>query len=235
MLDKKAIRKFVNDNPAPAIPPNHGLLRADQIDHIIRTDVRIADHHRTLILYIYARKQAATGNPVPLWTMFHADSGYITLVREPDGAFRWREAAFERLDRDYRFPKKCAFYSAGDEQRVRDYFRDDERGGIAALIHAQQSILDQRARKASSIATVITTPTGNPSGSGAKGRAGSLINIASRRTPAATSIAIIFPRPCPERPGNTALSRLSMSMTTGRCRCTHSCSPISSTPSWNIW
>lgn len=146
-MDKKIFRKFANDNLVPAIPPNHGLLYAQQVDHIIRTDVRIIGHHRTLILYIYAREQAAAGNPVPLWTMFHADGAYVTLVREPDCASRWREAAFERLGNDYWFTGKCAFYSAKDEQRVCNYFRDGERGGIAALIRAQQAILDEHTRK----------------------------------------------------------------------------------------
>ena len=36
---------------------------------------------------------------------------------------------------------------ARDEQRVQNFFHDGERGSIAALIHAQQAILDERARK----------------------------------------------------------------------------------------
>ena len=147
MLDKKALRKFADANPAPAIPPGHGLLRAEQVDHIIRTSARIIGHHLTLIAYIFDRAQAATGNPVPIWTMFHAGNGFITLARRPDGTSRWREAAFERLGKDYRFMKKCAFYSAGDEQRVLDFFHDREHSGIAALVLAQRAILDERARK----------------------------------------------------------------------------------------
>ena len=106
MLDKKALRRFVDNNPAPAIPPGHGLLRAEQVDHIIRTDVRIIGHRRTLILYIYARTQAVSGNAAPIWTMFHGGGNYITLARRDDGTVFWREAAFERLGKDYRFPKK---------------------------------------------------------------------------------------------------------------------------------
>ena len=147
MLDKKALRKFANDNPALAIPAGHGLLHAEQVDYILRSDVKIIGHHRTLVLYIYDRKQVAGGNPVPLWTMFHAAGSYITLVREPDGTSRWRESAFERLGRDYRFMRKCAFYSARDERRICDFFHDGEHGGIAALIRAQQSVLDSRAHK----------------------------------------------------------------------------------------
>ena len=36
MLDKKALRKFTADNPAPAIPPGHGLLHAPQVDLALR-------------------------------------------------------------------------------------------------------------------------------------------------------------------------------------------------------
>ena len=147
MLDKKTLRKFAADNPAPAIPPNHGLLHAQQVDYIVRTAARIIGHHRTLILYIYDRKEAAAGNPGPIWTMFHAAGDYATLARRPDGTSFWREAAFERLGKDYRFLKKCAFYSARDERRVQNFFHDGENGGIVALIHAQQAILDGRARK----------------------------------------------------------------------------------------
>ena len=137
-MDKRILRKFANDNPAPAIPLNHGLLHVQQVDYIIRADVRIIGHRRTLILYIYACAQAVGGNAAPIWTMFHGGGNYITQARRNDGTVFWREAAFERLGKDYRFPKKCAFYSVRDEQRVRDYFRDDERGGIAALIRAQR-------------------------------------------------------------------------------------------------
>ena len=147
MLDKKALRKFARDNPAPAIPAGHGLLHAGQVDHILRTDVRLIGRHRTLVLHIFDRTQAAAGNPVPVWTMFHGDHSYITLVREPDGASRWREASFERLGKDYRFMKKCAFYSARDERRICDFFHDDEHGGIAALIRAQNAILSEHGRK----------------------------------------------------------------------------------------
>ena len=147
MLDKKALRKFAADNPASAIPPNHGLLHAQQVDYIIRTDVRIIGHRRVLVLYIYAREQAAGGNAVPIWTMFHAAGGYATLARRPDGTSFWREASFERLVRDYRFMKKCAFYSARDERRVQSFLHDDERNGIDALVHAQHDILDKRCRK----------------------------------------------------------------------------------------
>ncbi len=88
MLDRKAIRKFADDNPAPAIPPGHGLLLLDKIDHIVRTDIRIIGRRRTLVLYIYDRGQAANGDPAPVWTMFQAGADYITLARRDDGSVR---------------------------------------------------------------------------------------------------------------------------------------------------
>lgn len=81
MLDKKALRKFTADNPAPAIPPGHGLLHAPQVDYIARTAVKIIGHRRTLVLYIYDRKRAAAGDSTPVWTMFQAGEDYITLAR----------------------------------------------------------------------------------------------------------------------------------------------------------
>ena len=149
MLNKRALRAFISSHPAPAIPSNHGLLRAPQVGYIIRTDVKIIDHRRTLVLHIYDRKQAADGNFTPVWTMFQAGKKYVTMARKPDGSARWREAAFERLGKDWRFAGSCAFYSAGDERRVRDHLSDHEpkRDGIAALILAQRAILDERTRK----------------------------------------------------------------------------------------
>ena len=144
MLNKKALRQFAADNPAPAIPSWHGLLHATQVDYIVRTAVRIIGHRRTLVLYVYDRKRAAAGDSRPIWTMFQAGEDYATLA---DGSTRWREAAFENLGNDYRFTGKCAFYSSQDEQRVCDFFRDHDHGGIAALTRAQQAILDTRCQE----------------------------------------------------------------------------------------
>ena len=144
MLDKKALRQFAKDNPAPAIPAGHGLLHAPQVEHIIRTAIKLIARRRTLVLYVYDRERAASGDPAPVWTMFQAGGEYATLARREDGSTCWREAAFERLGEGYRFTMDCAFYSAQDEQRVRDFFRDHDHGGIAALVRAQTAILDKR-------------------------------------------------------------------------------------------
>ena len=144
MLDKKALRKFTADNPAPAIPPGHGLLHAPQVGYIVRTAVKIIGRRRTLVLYVYDRKRAASGDSRPVWTMFQAGEDYITLARREDGSTRWREASFERLGKDYSFTRKCVFYSAPDNQRVCSFFHDHNHDGMEALTYAQQAILDKR-------------------------------------------------------------------------------------------
>lgn len=143
MLNKKALRKFVDGSPAPPIPPDHGLLHAQQIDYIVRADVKIIDRHRTLVLYIYDRKQAAGGDTAPVWTMFQACGAYITLARRPDGTTFWRTAAFERLANCWGFASKCAFYSSRDQNRVSRYFHDDS-PDFAPLVNAQDKILNRR-------------------------------------------------------------------------------------------
>lgn len=147
MLDKKALRRFAADNPAPAIPMGHGLLHASQVDYIIRTAVRIIDHRRTLVLYIFDRARAVDGDTTPVWTMFQADEDYITLARREDGSTHWREAAFERLGKSFYFTGKCAFYSVQDGKRVCGFFHDGNHDGIAALLRAQRDILDGRSQE----------------------------------------------------------------------------------------
>ena len=67
-MNKKSLRQFAD--PGWAIPPGHGLLHAEQVRYIVRTAVRIIDHHRILVLYIYDREQALRGVSSPRWTMF---------------------------------------------------------------------------------------------------------------------------------------------------------------------
>ena len=68
-LDKRKCRKYAD--PGLNIQPDSGILHAGQIAYIVRTATKIIDHHRTLILYIYPREQAAQGDSRPRWTMFH--------------------------------------------------------------------------------------------------------------------------------------------------------------------
>lgn len=143
-LNKKECRKYAG--PGPAIFPGHGLLHASQVDYIVQTAVKTIDHHRTLILYIYSRQQAAQGDCQPLWTVFQGKDDYITLARNPDGTTKWRTASFERLADDYYFLDKCAFYSAKDQERVSRYFNSDS-PGFASLVRAQNRLLENRLEK----------------------------------------------------------------------------------------
>lgn len=146
MLNKKAIRRFISENPVPAIPPNHGLLQAQQIDYIVRTAVKIIDRHRMLVLYVYSREQAADGNAVPTWTVFQTGDDYITFSRRSDGTTHWRASAFERLGDSWNFVNRCAFYSSSDRQRMNRYFHDDG-SGFMPLLRAQNRILNHRRQK----------------------------------------------------------------------------------------
>lgn len=143
MLNKRACREYADPQLKMA---DTGLLHAEQVDYIIRTAVRLIEHHRVLVLYIYDRAEAAQGSFTPLWTMFHGQDDYGTLARQKDGGLKWRSATFENLGHDWHFTKKCAFYSVRDERRISRYFHSSG-GGIAALINAQTAILRQRGRE----------------------------------------------------------------------------------------
>lgn len=143
-LNKKECRRYAN--PELTMPPDHGLLYAPQVDYIVHTEVKVIDHHRTLILFVYPRAQAAQGDFRPLWTVFHSRDNYITLAHNPDGTTKWRTAAFEHLSDDYYFVSKCAFYSARDQERVSRYFNDDS-SGFAPLLLVQNRLLGRRLEK----------------------------------------------------------------------------------------
>ncbi len=140
-LNKKECRKFAISEKKMCT--DSGIFRAEQIEYIIRTAVKIIDRHKILILYIYLRKKAAQGNLKPCMTMFHSLDNFITLEYKDDGSTVWRTAAFERLDIDGLFHKKCAFYSQKDEVRIGKYFKSDA-DGFAPLIRAQDDILEHR-------------------------------------------------------------------------------------------
>lgn len=142
-LDKRKCREYAV--PDRKLSPANGILHAKQVAYIITTAIKIIDHHRTLILYIYPRKQASGGDCKPLWTMFQTKGDFITLSRKDDGSTTWRKAAFENLGSNYRFSRSCAFYSVQDEKRVQRYFKADT-DGFQTLISAQDAILARRQR-----------------------------------------------------------------------------------------
>ncbi len=140
-LNKKECRKFAD--PGLKMQLNNGLLHADQIEYIVCTAVKVIDHHKTLVLYVYPREKAAQGKFKPCMTIFHSTDDFITLSYRDDGKTVWRTAAFDRLDNDWYFHNKCAFYSSKDAVRVRRYFKTDK-SGFKALVSAQYAILERR-------------------------------------------------------------------------------------------
>ncbi|MBD5170051.1 MAG: hypothetical protein HDT20_08055 [Oscillibacter sp.] len=144
MLNKKLLRQYAD--PGLTIPPGHGLLHAEQVSYIVRTAVKIIDHHRTLILYVYDREQVLKGISGPIWTVFQTSSDFITLAHDDGGRIKWRTARFVNLGSNYLFVDKCAFYSQSDESRVQKYFHS-KFSGFSPLVHAQSDILAARLRK----------------------------------------------------------------------------------------
>ena len=144
-LDKRKCRKSAA--PGLNMQPDNGILHAGQVAYIVRTATKIIDHHRTLILYIYPREQAAQGDSRPRWTMFHCKDDFLTLARNKGGSTSWRTAAFSTLDGGWDFSKKCAFYSYQDEKRVSRYFRCSTGNGFSPLTSAQAAIQECRRQK----------------------------------------------------------------------------------------
>lgn len=140
-LNKRECRKFAD--PGTKMQLNSGLLHAEQIKYIIRTDVKIIDCHKILILYIHPREKAAQGDFKPCMTMFQSKNDFATLEFRDDGSTAWRTSAFNHLDENWSLSSKSAFYSSKDEERVRKYFKSDK-SGFTSLIIAQNAILEHR-------------------------------------------------------------------------------------------
>ena len=143
-INKKECRKFAD--PGTKMQLNNGLLHAGQIVYIVRTDVRIIDRHKILILYIHTREKAAQGDFKPCMTMFHCQDDFMTLEHRDDDSTVWRTSAFNHLDKNWSLSSKSAFYSSKDEERVRKYFKSDK-SGFLPLIIAQNAILEHRRLK----------------------------------------------------------------------------------------
>lgn len=141
-LNKRECRKYAN--PELKMNVENGLLHAEQINYVVRTAVKIIDHHKTLILYVYSREQASHGNASPCITVFHCQDDFITLSMNENGGTKWRTASFDNLGNSWRFTKECAFYSAKDEERVRNYFKGSTDSGFMPLVRAQYKIQEKR-------------------------------------------------------------------------------------------
>lgn len=141
-LNKRKCRAFAS--PDVKFLANNGILHAKQISYVVRTAVKIIDHHKTLVLYVYSRKQVLDGNYKPCYTVFQTKNDFITLARKDDNSTTWRKSAFDNLDGSYNFSNKCAFYSITDEVCVRRYFKDNTDKSFELLVKAQDTILEHR-------------------------------------------------------------------------------------------
>lgn len=141
-LDKRKCRKYAE--PGLKIPANSGLVHAEPVNYIIRTAVRIIDHKKVLVLYVYQREDAAKGDFRPKWTVFQSRDDFVTLARKEDGSSTWRKCSFECLSGRWPFLEKCAFYTPKDEGRVARFFKANDTKGFNALMMAQYRIQQQR-------------------------------------------------------------------------------------------
>ena len=144
-INKREYRKFAD--PELKMNQNHGLLHAEKVKYIVRTSVKNIGGKRLLVLYIYLREQAAAGNFKPVLTMFQSRTEYVTLCRREDGGTRWSAAAFCNLQRDYDFSRQCAFYMAGDEERVTKFCKRKAAKGFTSLYYLQSDISEKRQRE----------------------------------------------------------------------------------------
>lgn len=126
------------------IPKSNGLLYAEQVEYLIRTAVKVIDHHRILILYVYSRADAVEGDFRPKFTVFQGKDDFVTLARKEDGKAAWRVSAFDDLGAVWPFRKKCAFCSPGDENRIQGFFREKEKKGLHLLAWVQDGIQQKR-------------------------------------------------------------------------------------------
>ena len=141
-LDRRKCRKHAAMELK--IPKSNGLLYAEQVEYLIRTAVKVIDHHRILILYVYSRADAVEGDFRPKFTVFQGKDDFVTLARKEDGKAAWRVSAFDDLGAVWPFRKKCAFCSPGDEDRIQGFFKGKEKKGLHLLAWVQDGIQQQR-------------------------------------------------------------------------------------------
>ena len=141
-IDRRKCRKYAD--PGLKMSSGNGLLYAEQISYIVRAAVKLIGHKRILVLYVYSREEAAEGCFSPLWTVFQGKEDYAVLARREDGTLSWRVTFFAVLDGRWDFVSRCAFYTQKDEERIKRFFQDGEKGGFPPLLHAQRKICRER-------------------------------------------------------------------------------------------
>lgn len=141
-IDRRKCRKYAD--PGLKMSPGNGLLHAEQVSYIVRAAVKLIGHKRILVLYVYSREEAVEGCFIPLWTVFQGKEDFAVLARREDGALSWRVTAFSELDGRWNFASRCAFYTLKDEERVKRFFRNRDKGGLESLFRAQREICRKR-------------------------------------------------------------------------------------------
>ena len=143
-LNKRTCRKAAA-KPL-SLPAGHGLLVAEQIDHLIKAEIHNLGHTRTLILYLYPRQQCVQGNRLPKWTIFFSRREFITMRRDEDGKAVWLLSMLDRLDCSYRFLSRCAFCTRRDEQLVFRFVgeKDSSVPALNSLYRFQRRLWEKR-------------------------------------------------------------------------------------------
>ena len=114
------------------------------------SSVKIINHHRVLILYIYEREKILHGSRKPEYIIFHDKKQHLTLENKEDGTIAWRTASIDNLFKGYGkndLIQKGAFLTANDRTRIENFFGDSKNEGIYAMIRAQQKISNERSIK----------------------------------------------------------------------------------------
>lgn len=142
-INKRACRRFAD--PQLYFDLNNGLLYTEKLDYLVRTSVKNIGGQRLLLLYFYDRAAAAKHNFIPAMTIFQGKEDFCNLVRKEDGRLVWRRSSFEHLF-EYWSPKSLAFYTARDEERVRQFCKQPELSGEKSIKKYQDSILTARAK-----------------------------------------------------------------------------------------
>lgn len=145
-MDKRALRKAAIPNRK--INVRCGLFCVDRIKYVVCTAIKNIAHCRTLILYVYDKEMMSAEDFSPRWTTFQTKDDYITLCRD-DGKDHWYKSQFQRLNNDYYFTNKCAFYSVTDQERVSKFFYEEKLKGFDCLDVFQERIKTKRTQEAS--------------------------------------------------------------------------------------
>ena len=114
-INKKECRKFAFPNLH--FEENSGIIHCDKVKYIVRCSLKNINHSRTLVIYIYIRKNLLENDYVPTYVVFQTKEDYITL-KNVNGTTNWLKSKLDNLERIYNFTNKCAFYSLDDENLI---------------------------------------------------------------------------------------------------------------------